>query len=416
MSLRVTKQTNEVLVAGDGALRVTKQTNEVLVGGDGELRVSKQFVEVLTSVVSGTFASANNVLAFTQNTVGSVTSPAIIESVNSAITFTDNAATSVDFTASLSDVISFVSATIGQGPISENLLSFISFGQAATGIFGPPWGGVFLEDTITFVSKLNKESEGSANNTLSFSQEAYRHQTPSSPLSLVQTIDSGKSKSVDDSELGLTQTVELSNDFLRVLEDTNFIGHSLTYYVESPCGTKQYAPFVGESTIPGSPAPPETEEPVIQADPTVSRFKLTYPALATPTDTITLKAPELDNIDRLSYTRINRETRGGKLTVFADPIWPTTQTVIVTFVGLEKTEVDDLQAFFVSYIGEEVGMQDWEGREWVGVVTTPNEAAVQDGKRGWTITFEFEGVLIDGYAPNDAITFSQTVTPVLVSP
>jgi hypothetical protein len=150
---------------------------------------------------------------------------------------------------------------------------------------------------------------------------------------------------------------------------------------------------------------------------------LTYPALATPTDTVELRAPELDNIDRLSFTRINRETRGGKLSVFADPAWPKTETVIATFVGLTRTEIEDLQTFFVDHIGEEIGMQDWEGREWVGVVTTPNESAVNDGGRnacggkGWTITFEFEGVLVDGHAPNNSLSLSQTInTTVVVGP
>jgi hypothetical protein len=235
-------------------------------------------------------------------------------------------------------------------------------------------------------------------------------------------VESGKAKPVDTSNLNLSQTIAMSNDFVRVMSDTNFIGHSLTYYVESPCGTKQYTPFVGENTIPGSPTPPETTEPIVQADPTTARFQLSYPALAAPTDTVVLRAPELDNIDRLAFTRITRETRGGQLSVFADPDWPKTETIIATFVGLTKTEIDDLQAFFVSHIGEEVGMQDWEGREWVGVVTTPNEAAVNDGGRnvcggkGWTITFEFEGVLVDGHTPNDLMEFVQTVNTVLVSP
>jgi hypothetical protein len=207
------------------------------------------------------------------------------------------------------------------------------------------------------------------------------------------------------------------------MADTNFIGHSLTYYVESPCSTKAYTPFIGENTIPNSPTPPDDEQPIVQADPTNTRFQLTYPALATPTDTVELRAPELDNIDRLSFTRINRETRGGKLSVFADPAWPKTETVIATFVGLTRTEIEDLQTFFVDHIGEEIGMQDWEGREWVGVVTTPNESAVNDGGRnacggkGWTITFEFEGVLVDGHAPNNSLSLSQTInTTVVVGP
>ena len=139
-----------------------------------------------------------------------------------------------------------------------------------------------------------------------------------------------------------------------------------------------------------------------------------YPALSAATDTVELRAPELDNIDRVSFTRISRETRGGKLTIFADPTWPKVQTIIATFIGLTEAEKDEVLNFFLTHIGKEIGMQDWEGREWVGIVTTPNESAVQDGKsctgRGWTLTFEFEGVLVEGYTPGDHLNLIDTLT------
>jgi hypothetical protein len=208
--------------------------------------------------------------------------------------------------------------------------------------------------------------------------------------------------------------VVLNATFLRTVVDDAAIGHALTYYIDSACGNKQYAPFIGENTISDSPSPPSNDLPLIQNDPTTTRFKLSYPALASPTATVELRAPELDNIDRVAFNRISRETRGGKLTVFADPQWPQVQTVIVTFVGLTKTEIDDLQDFFVAYIGEEIGMADWEGREWVGIVTTPNEAAVQDGRGGcgegsWTVTFEFEGVLVDSFIPGNRMSLTDSL-------
>lgn len=380
-------------------LRVSKQSTEILAKGNGYLRVSKQHVEILTTAAVVHTGNASSVLAFVSTAVGS--KPVI-------------------HTENLSDTLNVVQTLDWAGPRYSNILSKVNLNQTVNAYFGTPWGPVVVEDTLVFTSLVSLSPLATANNTLNFTHETYRSQTPFSTLGITDSLESGKAKPVDESDLNLSHTVAMSNDFVRVAAHTNFIGHALTYYVESPCSTKQYTPFVGENTIPGSIAPPETTAPIVQADPTTTRFQLSYPALATPTDTIVLRAPELDNIDRLAFTRIARETRGGKLSVFADPAWPKTETVIATFVGLTKTEVDTLQAFFVAHLGEEVGMQDWEGREWVGVVTTPNESATNDGGRntcggkGWTITFEFEGVLVEGNAPNNLMTFVQTVNTVVV--
>lgn len=423
MVLRVTRQDAEVLLfTPDGQLRVSKQAVEALYASDaGKLRVSKQQVEALVPLVADIPASGSNNIAFAQVASAVATKD---QSVNSAIALTQNVVFVhvKTFTESASSTLNFAQDVAWLGPHYLSALAKVNFNQTVNAYQGTPWGPVVIEDIISFTHIAPLTRDAAANNALSLTHEAYRSQTPFSTLGITDSLESGKAKPVDTSDLNLSQTIAMSNEFVRVMSDTNFIGHSLTYYVESPCSTKQYTPFVGENTIPGSPTPPETTEPLVQADPTVTRFQLSYPALATPTDVVVLRAPELDNIDRLAFTRIARETRGGQLSVFADPDWPKTETIIATFVGLTKTEIDDLQAFFVSHIGEEVGMQDWEGREWVGVVTTPNEAAVNDGGRnacggkGWTITFEFEGVLVDGHAPNDLMEFVQTVNTVLVSP
>jgi hypothetical protein len=404
-------------------LRATRQSTDVLITSttDGTLRVSLQVIEALVPVAGVILDAADNTLNFAQVADAVIEKPG---AVNSAITFTQNLSfvhfhvfnEATDSTLALTQNVAW------SGPNYASILSKLNLSHAANAVQGTPWEPVEFEDVLTFVQRVNLALPAVAENTLNFSDETYRLQTPTSNLAFIQTTDNGKSKDVDSSAMALTQNVATSNEFVRVMEATNFIGHSLTYYVESPCSTKAYTPFIGENTIPNAPAPPDDEEPIVQADPTNTRFQLSYPALATPTDTVELRAPELDNIDRLSFTRINRETRGGKLSVFADPAWPKTETIIATFVGLTRTEIETLQTFFVDHIGEEVGMQDWEGREWVGVVTTPNESAVNDGGRnacgdkGWTITFEFEGVLVDGYAPNNSLSLTQNISTVVVGP
>ncbi len=123
-------------------------------------------------------------------------------------------------------------------------------------------------------------------------------------------------------------------------------------------------------------------------------FALIYPASGPATDTLELCSPDLGNKDRLSFTRINRESRGGALTVFADPIWPKVQTLALSFSALRRTEAQGLLRFLRDHIGREIKLTDWERRVWRGVITTPNEAVIQDGKESFSASFEFEGELV----------------------
>lgn len=468
MALRVTRQYGEVAADGAGELRVSRQYGEVLAAGDGKVRVTRQYIEVLvlsfaeyTENVADTISFTHNAvvesvlerslsdtLNLTQN-VSTALAQTFEESVEDTLNFSSVASRAVPASASntmsltqavidnlilqdffpLSSTISFTQqADVGghnywlyddlglsqqidwQGPKHYYITTYLTIlDQEATWSKGAPWAPIEVGHSLNLAEVINLAWPYTLNNVMTLTDEVYRSQTPVDSLGLVQTVENGKGQTIPAEDLGIDHTVVLNATFLRTIDDDAAIGHALTYYIDSACGKKQYAPFIGENTISGAPSPPSDDLPLIQNDPTTTRFKLSYPALATPTATVELRAPELDNIDRVAFTRISRETRGGKLTVFADPQWPQAQTVIGTFVGLLKTEVDDLQDFFVTYIGEEIGMADWEGREWVGVVTTPNEAAVQDGKENWTITFEFEGILVDSHIPSDRMSLVDTL-------
>ena len=159
----------------------------------------------------------------------------------------------------------------------------------------------------------------------------------------------------------------------------------------------QYHPFVGEGAA-GNPTPP----PVLLTGPLSSieaPFQLIYPAEGEVTDSVTLRAPELGNKDRLSFNRVIRETRGGTLIVFADPIWPKIQTLALSFTGLRRSEAQDLLDFFDAYLGLEIGMIDWEQRYWVGVITTPEEPIIEDVFNSYSVKFEFEGELDPTWLP-----------------
>jgi hypothetical protein len=469
MALRVTRQYGEVAADGAGELRVTRQYGEVLAAGDGKIRVTRQYIEVLVLSFADYQENTADTISFTQNvsTAGTdrVESLSDIMSLSHnavaavAQTLTENIADTLNFTSvasraipesasntmsltqaivknlilqdffPMSSTISFtqqvdvgghnywLSQDLGLtdqldwvGPKYHYITTYLSIlSQEATASKGVPWLPIEIEHTLDLAEVINLAYPYSLNNVMTLTHEAYRSHTPTDALGLVQAVENGKGHTIPPEDMGIDHTVLINATFLRSVDSDTTIGHALTYYIDSACGRKQYAPFIGENTISNAPSPPSNDLPLIQNDPTTTRFKLSYPALAAPTVTVELRAPELDNIDRIAFNRISRETRGGQLTIFADPTWPQVQTVIVTFVGLLKTEVDDLHDFFVSYVGEEIGMSDWEGREWIGVVTTPNEAAVHDGKGNWTITFEFEGVLVDSLIPSTAMSITDSI-------
>jgi hypothetical protein len=358
-------------------------------------------------------ANASNTMNLTQQII-KIFIPQDFIPMETVINFSQQADWEVGLYQHVTSNIVFTQQVAEQAPYYFYINTYLSNISGAAGVVrGCPWLPVEFTDDLSLASILNRTYEYSINNVITMTQGTYRKQTPESILNLGQSLTWGKTKGIPATELNLVHTLNLNADWIRMLEHSDIIGHALTYYIDSPCGVKQYIPFVGENTISSAPTPPSTSESIVQNDSTTTRFKLKYPALATPTDEVELRAPELDNIDRMAFNRISRETRGGKLTIFADPNWPQVQTVIVTFIGLTRTEIDDLLTFFTSYVGEEISMQDWEGREWVGVITTPNEAAVQDGKscagRGWTITFEFEGVLVESNIPNNQLNLTDTL-------
>jgi len=236
-------------------------------------------------------------------------------------------------------------------------------------------------------------------------------------LNLVQTVNFAKSLTAANT-INMSHILDRTMIYVREVEDADVVGHALTWYEDTPCGRKRYTPFQGENTIPLDVTPPSDVLQDPQGD--TGNFSLYQPYLGTPLTQVTLRKPELDNRDRNAYTRVNRESRGGKMLVYADPNWPKIRTLAVTIIGLIESEVDELHSFMQETLGQEIGLTDWEGRLWKGFITNPNEAATQDGRKMWTVTFEFEGEMLEVEQPgNDdgngmAMNLSQSVTAVIV--
>jgi len=239
-----------------------------------------------------------------------------------------------------------------------------------------------------------------------------------STLNFSQSVAFSKSLTARNT-INLTHEMSRIMIYNRTLTHNNAIGHALTWYSDTPCGRKQYTPFQGENTLPLDVSLPSDTLGDPQGED--STFKLYKPYLGVHTNEVELRQPELDNRDRNAFSRVNQETRGGKLIVFSDPIWPKIRTLAITVVGLTEAQVDAYQAFALATVGQEIGLTDWEGRLWKGFIKNPNEQATQDGRERWTVTFEFEGEMLDVQQPGEegdgngmAMNLTHSATAVIV--
>jgi hypothetical protein len=196
--------------------------------------------------------------------------------------------------------------------------------------------------------------------------------------------------SVDSLHIGDLASVSVVRSLS--VTDHIVIEQSFVYILPYTLVKRDYHPFVGTGTA-GNPAPP----PATLTGPSLSapgEFTLFYPATGTATDTLVLRDPEFGNKNRLQFNRISRETRGGTLIVYADPMWPKIETLVLTFSALKPAQAEALLEFMENHLGLEIGLWDWEGRQWTGVITNPNDPVVQDSKYSFTGSLEFEGQLV----------------------
>jgi len=232
-----------------------------------------------------------------------------------------------------------------------------------------------------------------ATSTLSLTQEGrLSKQVASQPQTIPLTNSAtgvvGKGASSELSTLNVVASVRVVRANLTA-SNTLELSQAISFIFEQGDTLCSYSPFIGSSSDPNAPTPPPSTYTAPGATP---GFRLQYPGIGSVTDELILRNPNLGNIDRLSMQRINRESRGGTLIVFADPIWPKVQTMLLSFSGLSQQQGQDLMTFMETHIGEEIRVIDWEDRLWRGVIVNPQDPVVQDGPGcRYTASYEFEG-------------------------
>ena len=170
-------------------------------------------------------------------------------------------------------------------------------------------------------------------------------------------------------------------------ETQKILKQHLTYSISgAQCIEKEYRPAIGESGDTSYTAMPVT--PPTFADATLT---LTYPYVS-PTSTLVLKNPELGNSDSLTFTVIDRETRGGDRIVYSDSKWAKAEVHAIELVNVCSPTFDNLLAFLNASLGKEIGFLDWENRQWRGIILAPN-TVIQRTRDGYNVRLQFQGVL-----------------------
>ncbi len=171
--------------------------------------------------------------------------------------------------------------------------------------------------------------------------------------------------------------------------------------------TCTYDPSIGSSTSTSNPVPRP-----LSSSFSISRqddITLEYP-WTSPTNSITLRVPELGNRNIVELQRINRRTRGGTLIVWSDPQWPKNEHFVIDIKALTEAKSTELKAFIVLTIGKEIGYTDWENNKYKAVLLNPDTAIKRDGICKMSANLEFEVTRNDpAWTAYNSLSISQTV-------
>jgi hypothetical protein len=226
---------------------------------------------------------------------------------------------------------------------------------------------------------------GEADDHIHLSHEArvVLYETPSDKLNLLQTVIINN-VSWTEQAIRFTNLAEANIVSVEEPQDSLGLNSSVSYAVVNFC---DYTPGIGDGLF--TYTPPSIVAPTLIRRPTTV---LTWP-YASPTFTIELRNPSFDNVEQFEFRRVNRRTRGGTLDLFRDENWPKARRLIYSFTWLSEENRNELFKFLQRSLGQEVGILDFESRQWRGIITTPSSAISQPKRDGHSVSLQLEGEL-----------------------
>lgn len=353
-----------------------------------EISQTLTFSQVVVELPSND-QDASNTLSFTHVAASSqVTQP-----LDGTVTFTHLAASIGDILASLSDSVTFSQVLSYIGPVEGS--DTITFTQSSgAGLIIPGGIEVTASQTVTFSQTPQKVliKAGAVavdgEDTLTFTSRASLPVFLNIPQSfiLTQVAEDSYVWVLDDTVTFSQGDVIPALSLPRLVTHTLSFSHALAY--ENRIDLCGYSPTIGASTDPNAPAPPPATLTLVKQ----SSVTLSYP-IVSPTESVTIRAPEFGDLRRLNFDRINRESRGGILQIFTDPTWPKQEILEVQFTALKESEAQAVIDFFTATLGQEIKLVDWYGRTWHGFIVNPEASQLTRSRRNVVdLAFEFEGV------------------------
>ena len=341
--------------------------------------------------------TASNTITFSQNAGSGLLS----RTASNQLTFTQSGSSGGVFELTASNTLNLIQSA-GPGLLSRTASNTIVFSQSAfEGIVIATGTVLTASSTVTFSQSNNRiiilagAITLTADSTLTFTQRAIFPivLTASNTVAFTQATVSNVGKSVVQT-IEFTQTV-VANVW-RNLTASNTVefkhGFSAVQFRdgipvrgnEACDATKLYSPYSGGDTPVIRPVVPAMERK------TDVVFYTPIGPFCTATDSLTLRTPNFGDRDRNKLARINRESRGGSLTVFRDPKWPKERTLVMDFSGIKDSEVDDVIAFLENTLGQQISFRDWNSRVWTGFITNPDSAITRTGVNRNDIALEME--------------------------
>jgi hypothetical protein len=344
MALRVSQTWISALGANTGKLRVSQDFVSVLGANTGKLRVTQTWVSVLT-----THFEFDEVITDTLSILDTLGVDHSIQNV------------------SASNALDISDSVEVEGIYHRELVDTLAGDGTET---------VLLQDFVNLTYEVSLED------TISLTDFVERIFAVYDTLSLVDTVSIAREATAENI-LELEDTVFVQSVFERPIGQALDISDAVICVIESPNIACNYTPF-GDSSSPVSPTPPTLG---------TATLTLTWPYV-TPTTTLVLRNPDFGNQETHNFDRILRRTRGGDLEVFADDNWPKTKVLKLQVSDLTEDQANDFIQFLGDSLGQEIGLLDWENRQWRGLITTPDAEVTDHGSCKRAISFEFEGELV----------------------
>lgn len=147
----------------------------------------------------------------------------------------------------------------------------------------------------------------------------------------------------------------------------------------------EYDPFI---TSGGTLTPPDLTGPTIDYV-TDQNIQLTFPFVS-PTLTVVLKRPSFNDIRAVKRRRIVNRARGLELNILREQDWPRFTIIRYSFDNLSQDMADDLETFLATSTAKEIGLRDYEGRNWKGIITNPDASFTQTNNCYFATTLDFE--------------------------